>query len=1108
MSQNIEILIDKLNVFIKKYYLNKLIRGSIFYCIIFLSYFLLITTLENFAYFSIPVRTFLFYSFIILLTANSIWFVIIPLLRYFQLVKVMDYDKASQILASHFPELKDTIINSLELNSQLQEESGISQELILASIDQKIDNIKPIPFVSAVNFKLNFKYARYLGGIFAVLALLLIVYPQLISNGAERLVNHSDYYEKPAPFSFTLQNESLQVEKGKDVTIKLQLSGDYIPTEAYITTSGNYYYMKKLSNSTYEYSFRNIYNSFTFAFSADGYNSKGYDVSVLPSPQILSFSLSADVPQYTGIKSFISKNTGDISVPEGTKLKWDYKTESISDLRMTVNDSSVYNSVSDGAVYSLTYSVTESFKYSVSVKNDFIESNSQLNYSVNVIPDFHPEIEVISQTDSVNPFVYYFKGQISDDYGFSRLKFNYYPNDSKDSLVSMPIDFNRNISTQSFFYMFDFSDFNKGDKISYYFSVWDNDAVNGSKSARTSEYMVSILDDEELRKAEKESNSEIEENLAKGAELAKEIQEDIDKLKEKFLTESAPEWEKQNLLQDIKNKHDELQNLVEDIKEQHSDISKLNELVNKEDQELLEKQKQIEELLDNLMDEELQKLMDEFNQLTEEFNQKDFFKMSEDMKMSYDDLEEKLNRDLEMLKQYEVERSLEQTAEKLDELSKAQNELSEDIKSDKKDSENQSEQIDKQMEELDKIQEEYKEALEKNSDLENEMKLEDFEQDFQDIKQSLQESKEDLQKGNQKKSSKQQQEGSQKSKELSQKIQQQMAQNAQMQQGENMEDIRQLIDNILTFSIEQEELMDIISEISTSNPKYVELTNRQSQLIDNFENVKDSLYALAKRAPQISATVNKEVKDILMGTADALDNYENRRKSSGKYNQQVAITAANNLLLLMGEALDQMMQQQAQQMPGQQMCQNPSGKGGGKPSMQQMKAQQQSMKKQLQQMIDKMKKDGGNQKGGKSGMSKQISEMLRQQEMSRQMIQNMLQGESISPEATQKLKQIKQIMEQNERDLINRNISTELMNRQNKIMTRLLEAENAERSRDKDKKRKSEETKQQLYSNPQQIFQYKPEQKSFDDILKHSTIKLNQHYKKKYEKYLINISSK
>lgn len=1107
MSESINILIEKLNQFIRKYYLNKLIRGSIFYGIIFLSYFLIVASLEHFAYFSMSVRTIFFYSFILLLVSNTIWFILIPLLKYFQVVKTIDYQKASQILSAHFPELKDTITNSLELQKLLEGESSLSSDLIIASINQKIDTIKPIPFVSAINFKVNFRYARYLGGVLAVFVLLLVTYPQLISNGAERIVNHNTHYIKPAPFTFTILNDKNTVEKGKDYTVQVSVSGDYVPADVYIASSDNFYFMKKLSNSKFEYTFRNIYNDFSFSFSAEGFNSQLNRISVLPSPQILSFSIDAKVPAYTGIKSFISQNTGDLTVPEGTDLNWLFKTESIDNLTMKVNDSIDFQSKHTEDDFSISYKAKKSFNYSVAVKNEFITSESELNYTVNVIPDYHPEIEVISNTDSINPFVYYFKGQVNDDYGFNKLRFNYFINEDKSTLKSVPVQFNKNLSTQSFFYIFDFSDFEKGQKVSYYFTIWDNDQVNGSKSASTSEFMVSIFDDEELRKAESETNSKIEDNLKKSAELTDELQDDLKKLKEKFLTENTPKWQKQELMKEIKEKNDELNKIINEMKQQHSEISKMNEMLNEEDKALLEKQKQIEELLENLMDEELQKLMDEFNELMEDFNQKEFFKMSEELEMSYEDLEEKLDRDIEMLKQYEVERKLESTIDKLDKLSEEQKETAQDIKDKAKEKEEQLKDIDKQIDDLNKIEEEYKEAIDKNEELENKMKLDEFEQDFQEMKKTLEQSKENLQQNQKGKSSKQQQKGSQQSKDLSQKMQQQMAQNFQMQQGENMEDMRQLIDNLLTFSLDQEALIADIKVINATNPLYVEYTNKQSKLIDNFEIVKDSLYALAKRTPQVSATINEEVKSVLQSTAKALANLENRRKASAAYEQQVAMTSTNNLLLLLGEAMDQMMQQQAQQMPGQQMCQNPQSKpGGGKPSMQRMKDMQESLKKQMQQMLDQMKKDGGKKPGGQS--AKQISEMLQKQEMARKMLEDMLNGQSISPEGQQQLKEIKRMMEQNEKDFINRNITPDLINRQNRIMTRMLEAEKSEDERDKDKERKSEETKQQLYSNPEKLFEYKNEKEKFDDILKYSTIKLNQHYKKKYEKYLIHINSK
>jgi len=161
------------------------------------------------------------------------------------------------------------------------------------------------------------------------------------------------------------------------------------------------------------------------------------------------------------------------------------------------------------------------------------------------------------------------------------------------------------------------------------------------------------------------------------------------------------------------------------------------------------------------------------------------------------------------------------------------------------------------------------------------------------------------------------------------------------------------------------------------------------------------------------------------------------------------------------------------------------------------------MKQSLQKMIEQMK-----QGQGKPGMSQQLSKMMAEQEKYQQMLNDMIKDGGFSPDATQKLNEIKQLIDQNQKDIVNKSISPQTMFRQNQILTRLLEAENAENQRDKDTKRESNQAKQELFSNPNTFLKYKQLSNGNKELLKYDNIKLQSFYKKKYETYLLNINTR
>jgi len=158
-NSNYNQLIDKLDQFIRKYYINKLIKGSLYTIAIVLGLFLLFNVSEYYFYFSTGVRKLFFYSFLLSTLAGFAYWVINPLVRYFKLGQTISHEDAAVIIGDHFGDVKDKLINILQLKKQESIESHTA--LIEASIEQKTNAIKLVPFKSAIDLKKNRQYLRY-----------------------------------------------------------------------------------------------------------------------------------------------------------------------------------------------------------------------------------------------------------------------------------------------------------------------------------------------------------------------------------------------------------------------------------------------------------------------------------------------------------------------------------------------------------------------------------------------------------------------------------------------------------------------------------------------------------------------------------------------------------------------------------------------------------------------------------------------------------------------------------------------------------------------------------------------------------------------------------
>ena len=159
LNKELDIILQKLESFIRKYYTNKMIKGVLFVSFFFLSFFIIFTTLEYYGRFSEVVRTIFYFTYLIGNISLFTYYIAVPLLKYFKIGRHLSYVEASKIIATHFSNVNDKVQNILEL-SQINELNGISKELLLESIKQKSEELNPIPFNLAINFKDNFRFVR------------------------------------------------------------------------------------------------------------------------------------------------------------------------------------------------------------------------------------------------------------------------------------------------------------------------------------------------------------------------------------------------------------------------------------------------------------------------------------------------------------------------------------------------------------------------------------------------------------------------------------------------------------------------------------------------------------------------------------------------------------------------------------------------------------------------------------------------------------------------------------------------------------------------------------------------------------------------------------
>lgn len=1073
------------------------------------SIFIVIDVLEYFLWSDSTVRTSIFYLFLLFSLLIVVKFIFIPLFKLFQFGKQISYREAANIIGNHFPEVSDKLLNAIQLQNLSEELDGKSLDLLNAGIEQKTIELKPFSFRKAITFKSNLKYVKWLITPIIIILLTLIVSPAFVTEPVYRIVNYRENFSKPLPYSFKVVNDSLKVVQGDDFKLKVEVVGDEIPDQIYLNDGKYDYRMQAIENRYFDYNFQNLKNDIYFELLTEEVKSKKYHLIVLARPSISNFKVEINYPFYIGKKTEVVENTGDLVVPEGSLVKWVFNTKN-SGLLYFKGENKQEIIESENNVFKLKKNIKNNLNYSIFSKSKDNIFSDTLDYSINVINDIKPQINLDEVQQEYLLKYLLVNGTIIDDYGFSNLYF-YYRKNEQNEWEKLPLNISKDFEKQSFNHSFSTDDISliAGETFEFYYEIWDNDGVNGYKNAKTTIMEFSMPARKELEKKVDSAGSRVKDKYENSLSDFEKMNEELDKLKEDLFQKKEADWNDKKKIKDLIKKEKELRESMSELNELMNKREEIKEFLNENpNPELNEKLERLEEQIDKLKDNDLLKKLEELSKNLEELNKDQLENLLDNLKSNQEDYMENLEQQLEFFKQIEIEQKLGELTKQLDELSKKQDELQKET-SDKKNNLEELSQEQKELnEEFSEVKEKIKEVDSLNKELSKPLDLDTEEPTQDEISNAMQEAKDNMMSGKRSKSNNAQIKASESMQKLSESLQKMMQMAMQSRVGEDAEQLGSLLDNLLDISFDLESLMKTIGETSDNDPRFNDNMRDLKFIQDDYVVLHDSLKALSKRQMMIQQFVVKESDKIKSSIDKALFNIQERKSNVTTANMQYAMMSANTLALMLEESLDQMMQ--GLNMPGSKggsaKCKQPGS--GNTPGMQQMIKMQQSLGKGLNK-TDKRSSDGKDGSMGKDGESKKLARMAAQQSELRKQMREMMEqmeGQGGNGNALQK---IIDKMEQQEEDIINRRITAETIERQREIETRLLQAEKAIIEREKEKKRESQEGQNIERGNPNLDFKYKEvKNDNKNNVIQRHPIKLGNSYKKVSEKYLYELKKR
>ncbi|MCS7004434.1 MAG: hypothetical protein NZM38_03820 [Cytophagales bacterium] len=1119
---------QNLQRFKRKYYLNLCIKGSLLALSLLISAFMLVNAIEYFGQLSSTYRTILFFGYLSIAGVAIYFWTIHPAIKLINKKTQLSDEEAARFIGNHFPNVGDKLLNTLQLFKL-----AAQSELARAGIMQKQSQMENIDFASAIDLRENRKYLRFIVAPFLIGIGIWVFVPQFFTESTPRLIQYHKEFIPRAPFQFVILNDTLQTFQNEDFLLNVKVTGTAIPQAVYlITDDGRRLRLSQQKTDSFTYHFTQLRQSFQFYLEGSGFRSQEtYFLEVLERPLLKNFQVHLTYPAYINKSSQTMENIGTLTIPQGTKVEWFFSTSETDSMSIFfLKDRQTATLTKNKDKFSFQRKFYQSENYQIQLFNRYSRNKEPIEYTINVIPDLSPTITVQQFQDTVLFEKLFLGGNITDDYGISALYFKYkvfnpYGADTSKHYASIPISFNKNVINQSYFHQVSLSELNleKGATIEYFVEVWDNDGVNGRKSARTPVMRFRTPTKAEIKESIARTATNTEQQLDNALDKAKEAKKETRELQERLKSKRRLDWQDKRLVEQMTEQRKELEKTIEQLQEQSRQLNEKQEKNNAfQNERIAEKAKELQKLMDELLDKDTKKLYEELNRLMEQnVVTDDLQRLLEKIEQKQLNLERELDRALEMFKKLKFEMKVEQLKNDLKELSQAQENLAKETEETKK---SELEEIQRKQEQLnfefDQLQKEFDELKKMNQELQQhkEYELEQLENLQKETDQKQENALKELQKNNKKSSIQQQKEAAEKMKQMAQKMEQ-MQQESEMQQlGENYDDLRQILDNLIKLSFDQEALMKEFRSVKRIDPKFVKLSQQQLKLKEDAKIIEDSLLALSKRVFQLQSFVTREVAEMNRYMDESMEEIRKRVPETVSAKQQFAMTSMNNLALMLNDLLQQM-QNQMQSMAGKGQQKNSQKKNqGSTPKLS-------DLQKQLNQKIEELKKSG---KTGRE-LSEELAKLAAEQEAIRRALQQQQkasqkgeQGEG-NPDGKQGKSQngntseddknkegengqkdggkTGQLMEETEKDLVNKKLDDELLRRQQEILTRLLESEKAQRERDFDDKREAQQAQEKQSQTSKQFEEYFKLKEKQTELLKTVPPSLSPYYKQQVDEY-------
>ncbi len=1019
----------KLNDLRRKFARHTLQVGLLKVLLLIIIVTFLIVVVEGFRYFKGSFR-----SDILFFTVGfSLIFLAIPIVYYFQIIRNRiraydDYHLARRIGADQ-PEIKDDLLNALQLRELLNKETqGYSSELIEQALERIARKIEPLNFDRIIPSQEVRKSLRNLAIVIFCLVICIASSPAYFKNSMERLLHPGSEYPVKLPFSIESTRASSGVLGGDSVTISFQCQGrfphyltldlqypDYTRQEILmVDDSGRSQYL--IENLRHDLVYSAYYQNHSPFKPWRRIGTPPDTIRVINRPEILYVKSRFIYPEYTGLPAQTQETkSAEFNLLSGTKISLEIRiNKEIKEGHLSFASGNVLNLATNGDRARGEFIVKNDDQFEIIVADEKQVTNiNPIKYRLSVIPDAYPTITMLSPKNDLDlnaDMVIPLGIRISDDFGFTRAAIRYrvikkYADyQEEETEITFPLA-KLNITWQEVFFQWQIGELSLGpeDAVEFRVDIYDNDNISGPKKASTDWLIARFPSLNELFSSVNEQQDEIyssSEEVLKSLETTKKV---LDEISRELLKKPELKWEQKKQLEEEMKKTREAGEKITKLSEQLDDLiekSRENQLF---DAETLEKLAQVQEAFQDIMTPEMREALDKLQAAIEKMDPKEVQKALNNFKTSQEQFSQELDRLLKIFRRIQIEQNIDELVRRFADLSERQRQVANELG---KTAPNDQQKLNElaQAENAIKNDTEIAQDIMKRTAADmaefpmmpnKELQQLIDEMQALNLPQEQSQASSAMRKGDKSQAEKSAQNSQQNLQKLLERMEEFRTEFQRRNMADVMTDFRRILNKTMQLSYRQEELTEEIKNTPRQSDQIMDIAVKQSETRQNLSRLISDLIDLSGKTFGVSPRIGKNLGQSANSMNAAIAYMEERDPGLAALSAENATASLNMTALELMAAMQELQKsgsasgfenylQQLQELAGMQQGLNEEtqmlglGSPGDQGTLQQLAARQQQIRQSLEKLRDEIQGQGSTkQSGDLGGIAKDMDEVIK-----------------------------------------------------------------------------------------------------------------------------------